>query len=89
MVKSKITDFFLAEHGGSQRWHSRASMSCRFGGSEVELQDCELSSPACGKCGDEQAGSLMTSLLSCYVVQTTHSKILVKPTHASSDDDKA
>ena len=35
------------------------------GGGEGELQECELSFPALEKCGDEQAETLMTPLLSC------------------------
>ena len=63
-VKSKITDLF--------QWNTAETSSgvvepvCRVdpGGSEVELQDCELSLPACDihvccdECGDEQAVTL-------------------------------
>ena len=90
-VKSKITDLF--------QWNTAETSSgvvepiCRVdpGGSEVELQDCELSFPACDihvHC-DERWGQQAVTLrhhhchvmspLSHDMVQTTRAKILAVP----------
>ena len=78
---------FPAEHDGIVKLVCRGDPGC----SEVELQDSELSSPACNiyvccnECGDKQAVTLVTSPrhvtspLLRDVVQTTRAKILATP----------
>ena len=69
-AKSKITDLF--QPNTVETNDGVVELVCRVdpGGSEVELQDGELSSPACDihvccdECGDEQAVTLVTSPLS-------------------------
>ena len=70
-AKSKITDLF--QRNTAETNDGVVELVCRADpdGSEVELQDRELSFLACDihvrmydKCGDEQAGNLVTSSLS-------------------------
>ena len=79
MVKSKITNLF--QQNTAETNDSVVELVCRAdrGGSEVELRDYELSSPACDmyvhvccdECGDKQAATLVTSPLSRYVTLIT------------------
>ena len=70
LAKSKITDLF--QRNTAETNDGVVELVCRAdpGGSKVELQDCELLSPACDihvccdECGEEQAVTLVTSLLS-------------------------
>ena len=88
-AKSKITDLF--QRNTAETNDGVVELVCQSdpGGSEVELQDRELSSLACDihvrimcdECGDEQAVNLVTSPLSCDVNLIT----LRQPYHMTSE----
>ena len=78
-AKSLITEFFHLNTAEANNGVVQPLCGADPGGNEVEFQDSELSSPALDECGDEQAGTLMTPLLSCDVIRTTRSKFLATP----------
>ena len=78
-ANSLITEFFQPNTAEANNGVVQPLCGVDPGGSEDEFQDSELSSPALDECGDEQAGTLMTPLLSCDMIRTTRSKFLAKP----------
>ena len=61
MAKHKITDFFQQNMVETNDGIVEPVYHADPGGSDVELQDRELSCPACDECSDKQAVILVTS----------------------------
>ena len=67
-AKHKITYFFQRNMAETNDGIIEPVCYAHPGGSEVELQDRKLSSPACNECSDKQDVTLVTSPSSCDMV---------------------